>query len=285
MMKQVVVIPAYNEEEHISRTLLSLIEQDIQPTLIVVVDDGSQDRTFDLVSSLSTQHPFIKIISGQKEKGHDIGSKIVDAFNVALHTFDLNEFDLISKFDADLQFESNYIGNVQNYFKKDPELGLMGGICTVLNDKQNWVSEKASKGDHVRGALKTYRVKAFQSIGGLRSSMGWDTADEFHLRYAGWKVGCDPTLLVKHFRVTNTGSGWMKASQKNGHVFYKLRYGLILSFFSSFKRGLKFKPYLLTGLVSFFSYLKQYFSNTERLMSKDQGKFVRKYRFKTWLKK
>lgn len=48
-----VVIPAYNAERFIGETLRSVFEQTRLPDEVIVVDDGSSDRTEDLVRSFS----------------------------------------------------------------------------------------------------------------------------------------------------------------------------------------------------------------------------------------
>ena len=54
--------------------------------------------------------------------------------------------------------------------------------------------------DHVRGAFKAYHVSCLNTIGGLRSAMGWDTVDEHLARYYGYRVITLPSLKVKHLR-------------------------------------------------------------------------------------
>ena len=41
----VAVIIARNEENYLPKTLTSLLEQDLEPYRIIVVDDGSTDKT------------------------------------------------------------------------------------------------------------------------------------------------------------------------------------------------------------------------------------------------
>lgn len=51
-----VVIPAYNAELFIERAINSVLEQSYQPIEIIVVDDGSKDKTVDIVTSLEPKN-------------------------------------------------------------------------------------------------------------------------------------------------------------------------------------------------------------------------------------
>ncbi len=66
------VIPAYNEEKRIEHTLRSVaIYLSSQPysSEIIVVNDGSTDRTVEVVSALSGEIPGIRIIDNQRNRG------------------------------------------------------------------------------------------------------------------------------------------------------------------------------------------------------------------------
>ncbi|MDO9395385.1 MAG: glycosyltransferase, partial [Herbiconiux sp.] len=46
-----VVIPAFNAERHIAETIASVFDQTLPPASVVVVDDGSTDRTAIIASA------------------------------------------------------------------------------------------------------------------------------------------------------------------------------------------------------------------------------------------
>ncbi len=58
-----VIVPAYNAETTLSETLLSIAEQTYGNLEIVVVDDGSTDRTFDIASAFAASEPRARVIS------------------------------------------------------------------------------------------------------------------------------------------------------------------------------------------------------------------------------
>jgi dolichyl-phosphate beta-glucosyltransferase len=79
-----VIIPAYNEESRLPATLDSVyqyLSQRYPEFEILVVDDGSLDRTVDIVESYAKTHPRVRVLSYQPNqgKGHAIRTGILSA--------------------------------------------------------------------------------------------------------------------------------------------------------------------------------------------------------------
>ncbi len=280
-MKIYIVIPAHNEEEHIGSTLQSLLDQTHRPDKIVVVNDQSRDATPEIVSQFIAEYPFISMISLTSTEDHLPGSKVIRAFNEGIKTLD-EDFDILCKFDADLIFPENYLEKVISHFNNSPKTGMVGGFCTIQKNG-NWILENLTNKDHIRGALKAYRKACFEDIGGLKPSMGWDTADELLAQFHDWKIRTDQDLLVKHLKPT--GSTYNNASKhKQGEAFYKLRYGLIITLIASAKLAFRKKD-----LGLFQDYITGYFVAVKQkqpfLLSKEEGEFVRQLRWKNILGK
>jgi len=71
MTRLSVVIPAYNEEHVIGDTLARLgayLEQTPDPELILV-DDGSRDRTREIVCEAITRYPFLRLLQNDRNRG------------------------------------------------------------------------------------------------------------------------------------------------------------------------------------------------------------------------
>ncbi|GJD50023.1 Undecaprenyl-phosphate 4-deoxy-4-formamido-L-arabinose transferase [Methylobacterium crusticola] len=62
-----IVVPAYNAERFIARTLDSALAQDYASTEIIVVDDGSTDRTAEIVESYRAADARIRLISTENQ--------------------------------------------------------------------------------------------------------------------------------------------------------------------------------------------------------------------------
>ncbi len=276
-----IVIPAHNEAEYLGQTLESLANQTLLPKKVVVVNDHSTDNTSSVTEAFSAKHDFITLVNKQSWEAHLPGAKIIQAFYQGFDTLDDN-YDIICKFDADLIFPENYLERLAHHFNQNKKLGLVSGVC-YIQKKDGWALEDLTGKDHIRGALKAYRKECFLEIGKLKTSMGWDTVDELLAKYYGWTFFADEALHVKHLKPT--GSTYNKtAKYLQGQAMYKMRLGFPLTLITALKLGYKKK-----SLGFFFNYLvgyfEAYFYRTERIVTKDQGKFIRKLRWKGVLNK
>ena len=279
-MKIAIIIPAYNEEQFIGKTLDSLLAQTLLPKKIVVVDDNSTDRTAEIVESYDSE--IIKLVKNQSENKSMPGAKIVRAFNKGIEHIDLEQFDIICKYDADLIFPENYLEVIESRFRESEKIGMVAGFCSIQKN-DTWEVEGFTNEDHIRGALKAYRVKCFQQMGGLRTSIGWDTADEMITRYYGWDVVTVRELLVKHLKPT--GSKYDSyAMKKQGEAFYKLGYDLGILLITAFKMASnKKKLGVFSAILK--GYLDSRSKNVNQIVTKAQADFIRKYRWQQMRKK
>ncbi|MDP5028659.1 MAG: glycosyltransferase family 2 protein, partial [Flavobacterium sp.] len=275
-MKYYIIIPAYNEEAFMALTLQSLVEQTVLPTKIVVVNDNSTDKTPEIVSDFASKYPFITLVNKKSDNIHLPGSKVIQAFHEGEKHIDEN-YDIIVKVDADLIFPKNYFETIIKHFQSDENIGMVGGFC-YIEKIGDWVLENLTDKDHIRGALKAYRKTTYQQIGGLKPAMGWDTVDELLCKFYNWKVVTDESLHVKHLKPT--GASYNKAARyKQGEAFYALGYGFFITAVASLKLAMrKGKPYLFVDYIKGFWKAKS--QNKTMLVTPEQAKFVRKYRWK-----
>ena len=277
-----IVIPAHNEESFIELTLKSLINQTLLPKRLVIVNDNSTDSTQSIIERYAEKHSWISLINSISSDQHLPGSKIINAFNKGLDTLD-EDYDIICKFDADLIFPNNYLETISNHFRANPKLGMVSGFCYIEKSDNHWVLENLTNKDHIRGALKAYKKDCFAQIGELKPSMGWDTVDELLAKYHGWQILTDESLHVKHLKPT--GESYNKESKYlQGEAMFKMRYGFWITLISALKLAYKKGSFRL-----FIDYMSGYFraksNETQFLVSKDEGTFIRNLRWKGILNK
>ena len=99
-----VLIPARNEEVNIKRCLYSLIDQSYKNLEIIVLDDDSDDQTYNIVKDISKNFSSIKLIKGERKSNGWTGK------NWACHQ--LSKFakgDFLLFIDADTKLQKNTI--------------------------------------------------------------------------------------------------------------------------------------------------------------------------------
>ncbi|WP_370895742.1 glycosyltransferase [Chryseobacterium gossypii] len=280
-MRFLIIIPAHNEEENLAFTLDSLQQQSFENFNIVVVNDGSTDRTPEIIKRYVQADPRFKTIDLQKSE-HQPGSKVVNAFKNGLSTQNLEEFDIVCKFDADIILPENYLQTVQKAFLENPEYGLVGGLL-YIEKNGSWVYEGNSNKHHVRGPMKAYRKECFIQIGGLRETLGWDNIDSILLENFGWKEIVIPELHVKLIKVKGADYT-VKQSDYYGRYFYFLGLHRALAYIAASKEAMKSRS------VSFFlqiirSYEKCRSEKRELKISKEEQKIINDWRWKAFKKK
>ena len=298
-MKFLIIIPAHNEEKNIFFTLESLKNQTFQDFEVIVVNDGSTDKTADIV------HKFISTVtlsgvealnfklSNLESSVHEPGAKVVRTFNKGLQTADLNHFDIICKFDADIIFPKNYLKRINEVYENNPKAGMVSGLVKIKksvfekslafdfkDEKHQWIYENLSSKNHVRGPIKSYRKECFLAMNGLRPVLGWDNIDVMLAKKKNWETVTIKDLWVKHLRPTAYKYKKQKA-EKLGEYFYNIGLNLPLAIISSAKSSLKNKSF-----SEFFTTIKSFLKqNGERKLTKEEIQYIRNLRWKQMWRK
>lgn len=270
-----IVIPAHNEAIYLKDCLDSFVGQTHLPNELIVVDDNSSDATFAIAQDFAQKHPWIKVFQRTSADEHIPGKKVVDTFNFGLqHTA---EFDLIGKFDADIILPPHYFESMVNLFQANWKMGMCSGLLFVQKGN-DWVYENIADKTHIRGPIKLYHKACFNKIGGLRPGVGWDTVDTLLAKYHGFETQTVPDLQIKHLRPTGHGYN-SKNYQAKGTALYKMRYGIVLTTIAALKMAFQAKS---PGLYfqTILGFLKGYFQQKDFYVSKEEGKFIRGYRWK-----
>lgn len=275
-MKIGIVIPVHNEERFLGRTLDSLAAQSLLPTAVIVVDDGSTDRTSSILADYSSRFAWMRVVSLSRKQNPTPGTAVVHAVQAGLPHLP-EELDIICKYDGDLEFPTNYLQQIAKAFQNDSTVGIVGGVCTIERNG-DWVVESITGPDHVRGALKAYSTACFNAIGGLQASMGWDTLDEMLARFHGYEVRVLPQLQVKHLKPT--ASTYTESyARRQGEVFYNLGYSTMLVRVAALKIALVHKKLGYYRQVM-NGYCSLYKTKSPKLVTPVQAKFVNTHRWK-----
>jgi len=121
--KIAVLVPAYNEEEVICKTVSALLSSTCADRLqILVVDDGSRDRTSDVVREAYGHDP--RVLVHRKDNGGK-----ASALNFGI---DMTDADIIVAIDGDTILTPDAIDHLVTHFR-DPTIGAVAGNVIVGN--------------------------------------------------------------------------------------------------------------------------------------------------------
>ena len=143
-----IVIPVYNEEDNIKP--LSVELQEVLPALgmsyeIIFVDDGSRDRSFEILQELASQDPQIRIIRFKKNTGQTA------AFDAG---FKAARGDIVVTMDADLQNDPHDIPRLLE------KIGKFDVVCGWRHQRRDpWIKIVSSKiANFVRNKLSQEEI-------------------------------------------------------------------------------------------------------------------------------
>lgn len=121
-----VVIPARNEEPRIGKTLESILKQDLEPYRVIVVNDGSSDKTGEIAAGFSG----VEVVNRSAREENLVAKKeLAETFNVGLQKLLSDndcEFILISG--GDLIFPKNYLSRIVKIMKENPKIAVSSGV-------------------------------------------------------------------------------------------------------------------------------------------------------------
>ena len=80
MTRYVIITPVRDEEKYIEATIESVRRQTILPSEWVIVDDGSTDRTGEILDRIAAQLPWMRVIHRTNRGFRKSGGGVMEAF-------------------------------------------------------------------------------------------------------------------------------------------------------------------------------------------------------------
>jgi glycosyltransferase involved in cell wall biosynthesis len=271
--RYVVITPVRNEEKYIEKTISSMTSQTLKPVKWIIVNDGSTDKTGDIIEKHAAIYNWIKPVHNKDRGFRQAGGGVMEAFYKGYNALDIRDWDFIVKLDGDLEFQKDYFEKCFEYFDNDEKLGISGG--GIYHAVDGGVELEEDHLFHVRGATKIYRKACWDSIGGLIKAPGWDTLDELKAHMFGWKTKGIPGLKVIHLRYTGGAEGSWKDWVKNGLGCYISGYHPLFMFFKCVKRIFQ-RPYGVVPIGLMYGFLGGYIRRVKRVDDKELVCYLRK---------
>jgi len=275
--RYVVISPVRDEDRFLERTLESVLSQSILPVRWVIVDDGSVDRTPEILSRFEEKTPWISVIGRKRSGGRQLGTAEIVAFNAGYETLDGLEYDYIVKLDCDLVLPPNYFEALFAHFDLDPRLGIASGVYLEVRDGRCNVVVMPSY--HAAGASKVLRRSCFQQIGGFVGMRGWDTVDEIKAQAMKWHTRHFREIQFHHLKPEGEGSGWRSTQQLHGEVYYRSGGSKLFFLLKVLHRAVTMKPLVLSATTMLCDYLKPCLMRAPKLVTAAEGRLYRQMQY------
>ena len=194
-----VLIPCFNEEMVIESSIRRILASNWARLEVLVLDDGSQDRTAQVVRDAFADEPRVTLMSFENGgKARALNRGLVRA-----------EGDIIVALDADTLFPPDTLGRLARWFV-DPRVGAVAGNALVGNRNNlitRWQALEYVTAQNlerralaalgavtvVPGAVGAWRKQALAELGGYPDdTLAEDQDLTIAIQRAGWRVEFDP---------------------------------------------------------------------------------------------
>lgn len=197
-----VVVPAFNEEKVIRRTVESLLASDYASFEIIVVDDGSTDETFEAVTEHFRDNPRVKAFrksNGGKAEALNFGWRQATG-------------EIIIALDADTLFTPQTVAALAHRFA-DPTIGAIAGNAKVgnrINIVTKWQALEYVTSQNfdrrafaslncitvVPGSVGAWRKSVLKEAGGFSSdTLAEDQDLTIQVRKLGYHIGYEEAAI------------------------------------------------------------------------------------------
>lgn len=194
-----VLIPCFNEEKVIAASVARILQSDWKNLEVLVLDDGSKDRTAQQVRDHFADNPRLTLLSFENGgKARAVNRGLVAA-----------KGEYVVALDADTLFPPETIGRLARWFQ-DEDIGAVAGNAVVgnrVNIVTRWQALEYVTAQNlerralsalgavtvVPGAVGAWRKRVLDDLGGYPSdTLAEDQDLTIACQRAGWKVAFDP---------------------------------------------------------------------------------------------
>lgn len=248
------LVPAYNEEGTIADTVRAVFNSNYDVAEVIVVNDGSKDKTAEVVKKLKKEYP--KLILLDK-----VNSGKADSLNAGIK---IAKGELIAVVDADSYPEPEAVERMVGFFN-DEKVGAVTS-CVYLKNKNSFF-EKIQEIEYItlawtrklldfidsvyvtNGPLSIYRKKVLVEIGGFdKKSITEDIEVTWHILSKGYAARMSLSAKV-YTTAPNKFRRWWRQRVRWGQGGIETLIKYKEDFFKKGKFGLFVMPFVAFSII------------------------------------
>lgn len=211
-----VLVPCFNEEAHAEETIEALMELAYPNFEVIAINDGSKDRTGEILNQLASRFPKLRVIHQLENQGKAVG------LNTAAL---LTKAEILVGIDGDARLDAHSLNWLVRHFD-EPEVGAVTGNPRVRN--RSTLLGKIQVGEFssivglikraqrsvglmftVSGVITAFRRSALYEVGFWSPEKLTEDVDiSWKLQLAGWEIRFEPRALCWILMPETLGGLW-----------------------------------------------------------------------------
>jgi teichuronic acid biosynthesis glycosyltransferase TuaG len=280
-----VIMPAYNSGKTIGESITSVMTQVYQHWELIIVDDGSNDNTFEVVSNFQQTEARIQLLALEKNGGlpaaRNAGAR--QAKGTYLAFLDSDDLWLNDKLQAQVEFhmahQHIHISHTDFHNFKDNQVHKrpLKYLVDFRRDKEGLLYPKLCYKNTIGVLTVMVRKDVFFEVGGFDASLVTLEDQDLWVRISrtGKRFGYIPKILA-HYRLTPGGISRRLGSYKRA---YKKFIHKVLSADHTLRSNLIWRTYYRTFGIAYlqrdnYKLSQRYFVKSIRLQPFDYTAFT-----------
>jgi len=213
----IVVTPARNEENMLPGLTMDMINQSIKPVLWVIIDDGSNDKTWLKIKNLEKEFSWI---NGVRLKPKQENTYAHERYNEVVrkgidHAMEICckyafKYDFLAVVDADVRLESKYFEKIIDNFQSNQRLGIASGF---VYEKEMSLKELKESNAKPRGCALVFRKECYEMIGSFYGHSNSLVKAEIR----NWHTGIVSSAKVFHRRMTGSDKRYFSMAGRSAY--------------------------------------------------------------------
>ena len=246
-----VIIPFYNSEKTIQRCLVSVTNQTLKPSEIILIDDGSVDNSVNIIESffddnIEVNYKLISKINGGVSSARNVGLKIANG-------------DLIAFLDSDDEWINNKLEIQVSCFVENENCHFVGGLIYENKNVSNIIIRKISVlnlvfKNYFQPSTVIFKREIINTIGLFDEKQKYAEEGNYFIRIAS-KYNC--YLLNKQLVIYDRGRRGFGISGLSSNI-YEMEKGELLNLnYAKKNKLISMHVYFLAYLYSILKFIRR----------------------------
>lgn len=223
------IIPVYNGRRYLRQAVESVLIQDLPPTELLIVDDGSTDGSLDVIADLDPPFP---IRTWRRDNAGQSAARNDAAHHAA--------GELLAFLDQDDAWHGDHLRRLSEPFASRPDIGFTygdvdeidedGGLVTLnyleaqqLGHPKRTLIDLLSRDMFILPSALMVRAEAYHQVGGFDPRLSGYEDDDLCLRLfrAGYRYVFEPASVTK-WRVRHDSASGTPRMLESGDLYAEL---------------------------------------------------------------